>query len=241
MHIRDVPTISVESKHPAGTIGIYTDHIARFSDFTVSIISLLTPPGTVYSWARGVYLAYNTNRFIRELEGDWLFLMDDDHRFDPDILMNLLDHELDVVVALTCKKFPPYEPVLYEGNDVEESEGAFSVGTKGDVPIDLTGLSGLIEVSACGKPGMLIRKHVLDAMSDPWYEFKNNEQRAEDFDFYNKIRTAGFKIYADLDLALGHMAPYTVTKVRDVECKWRSMLAIGGDGGVLLPDHLRRK
>lgn len=78
--------------------------------------------------------------------------MDDDHRFDPDILTKLLDHNLDVVVALTTKKFPPYPPVLYQDRNI---------------PVDLTGKSGLIEVESCGKPGMLIRKNVLDVIPDP--------------------------------------------------------------------------
>lgn len=220
MHKREV-TENGDILHPPGTIGVYTDHIARFSDFTVSIKALIEPPGTVTAWARGVYLAYNTNRFIRELEGEWLFLMDDDHRFDPDLLIKLLDHELDVVVPITSKKFPPYEPVLYE------ADGSF---------VDLTGKSGLIEIGACGKPGMLIRKHVLDAIPDPWCENKDTEQGAEDMDFCDKIREAGFQIFADLDLSLGHMAPYTVTKVRDLDGDWGSMLSLGSDGGVFIPD-----
>ena len=224
------------SKHPPGTIGIYSDHIARFVDFSVSIRALEVPEGSVFSWSRGVYLAYNTNQFIRELDGDWLFLMDDDHRFEPDILMKLLDHKLDVVVALTSKKFPPYQPVLYEEQEVVRGNGHLTMGSAGKVPLDLDGLSGLVEVTACGKPGMLIRKHVLDAMSDPWCEYKDSEQGAEDFDLCNKIRAAGFKIFADLELPLAHMAAYAVTKVRDPNGKWGSMLSLGSDSGVFLPD-----
>jgi len=111
MHDRELK--SEVKDHPAGTIGIYTDHIARFSDFTVSITGLDVPQGTVMRWSRGVYLAYNTNEFIRNMTGEWLFLMDDDHRFDPNLLTQLLDHNVDVVCALTSKKFPPYPPVIY--------------------------------------------------------------------------------------------------------------------------------
>lgn len=217
------------TEHPPGTVGIYTDHIARFSDFTVSIASLDIPEGTQLSWARGVYLAFNTNRFIRELHGEWLFMMDDDHRFEPDILTRLLDHDLDVVVALTSKKFPPYEPVLYEHNKHVE-------GNYGLKPIDLAGKNGLIEVDACGKPGMLIRKNVLDAIPDPWCEFRDSEQGAEDMDLCLKIKEAGFKIYADLDIKLSHMAAVAITKVQDPKGNWGSMISLGnGDNGVFIP------
>jgi hypothetical protein len=211
-------------QHPPGTIGIYTDHIARFSDFTVSITGMHVPEGTRYAWSRGVYLAHNTNVFIREMEGDWLFLMDDDHRFEPEILTRLLDHDLDVVVALTSKKFPPYPPVLYE---VE--------GTNLNT-IDLTGQSGLIEVDACGKPGMLIKRHVLEAIPDPWCEYMNTQDGAEDMDFCMKIKKAGFKIHADLDIKLAHMAPIAVTKEQDPNGNWGSMIALGNGAGTFIPD-----
>ena len=38
----------IDSHHPPGSVGIYTDHIARFSDFTVSFIDLKVPKGTVH-------------------------------------------------------------------------------------------------------------------------------------------------------------------------------------------------
>jgi GT2 family glycosyltransferase len=223
--MRETP--AVERIHPAGTVGVYTDHIARFSDFTVSISSLQVPQGTQFAWSRGVYLAYNTNRFVREMQGEWLFLMDDDHRFDPDILMRLLDHDVDVAVALTSKKFPPYEPVLYERTGEAYSDLK---------SIELKGKSGLIEVDACGKPGMLIRKHVLDAIGDPWCEYKDSEQGAEDWDLSYKIRKAGFKIHADLDNKLGHMAPVAIYKQQDPNGNWGTMLAVSNEGGVFLPD-----
>jgi hypothetical protein len=219
MHIRAANEES--DRHPPGTIGVYTDHIARFSDFTVSLRGLEVPKGSIFSYSRGVYLAFNTNRFIREMEGEWLFLMDDDHRFEGDILMKLLAHDLDVVVALTSKKFPPYEPVLYRDGK----------------SIDLAGLSGLQEVDACGKPGMLIRKHVLDAMDDPWCEYEDTEEGAEDMDFCYKIRKAGFKIYADLDIQLGHLVPITIYKQPDPNGNWGTMLALGNNG-VFLPDSV---
>lgn len=38
----------IDSIHPPGSIGIYTDNIARFSDFTVSMMDLKVPAGTVH-------------------------------------------------------------------------------------------------------------------------------------------------------------------------------------------------
>lgn len=38
----------VATHHPPGSVGIYTDNIARFSDFTVSMIDLKVPEGTVH-------------------------------------------------------------------------------------------------------------------------------------------------------------------------------------------------
>lgn len=219
------------SKFSPGTVAIFTDHIARYSDFTVSLTMLKIPQGSHFMWARGVYLAYNFNHFAREMQGDWLFLMDDDHRFDPDLLMRLLAHDKDVVVGLTSKKFPPYDPVLYRKGNGDASD-------LGLESIDLTGKSGLIEVDACGKPGMLIKRNVLDAIPDPWCEFRDSEQGAEDLDLCLKIREAGFKIYADLDTPVSHMVPMAVTKVQS-EGVWGTLLAVGEGKDIFLPDSMQ--
>lgn len=202
-----------------GTVAVYTDHVARFSDFIVSLRALEVPKGSVFSYSKGVYLAYNTNRFIREMEGDWLFLMDDDHRFEPDILLRLLALDVDVAVALTSKKFPPYAPVLYRDGEA----------------IDLQGESGVIEVDACGKPGMLIKRHVLEDMEDPWCEYDDTQEGAEDMNFCGKIKAAGYTIHADLDNQLAHLVPIAVYKQLDPNGNWGTMLALG-DNGVFLPD-----
>jgi hypothetical protein len=102
-------------------------------------------------------------------------------------------------------------------------------------PIDLEGKSGLVKVHACGKPGMLIRKHVLDAIPDPWCEYRDSEMGAEDFDLCAKIHKAGFDIWADLDLMLGHMTSMTIYKQQAPNGDWGSMLAIG-EAGVFIAD-----
>lgn len=59
---------------------------------------------------------------------------------------------------------------------------------------------------------------------------------AEDFDLCAKIRNAGFSIWADLDIPLGHMAPYTAYKTKDSNGNWGTTLALDSQGGVFIPD-----
>ena len=67
--------------------------------------------------------------------------------------------------------------------------------------------SGLIEVYAAGSAGMTIKKHVLDAIGDPWMEFTPvaGGVLGEDISLCRKIRNAGFKIHVDLDNHIGHL------------------------------------
>lgn len=179
----------------AGTIGVVTGELSRYADFTAALTILGKPDGTRLIMTKSLNVVTNCNQICRKYQGDWVWIIGDDHVFDPDILLRLLSHDVDVVVPLCLKRVPPFDPVVYEG---QTADGHYYCSP--DLPEN-----ELTEIFAAGSAGMLIRAHVLDHVADPWFEGP-----AEDLNFCAKVRDAGFRIWCDTGTLLGHMHPYTI-------------------------------
>jgi hypothetical protein len=180
-----------------GTIGVVGSDLARYADFTAALCILGKPDDTRLIYTRTVDIVGNCNTICRNYRGEWVWFIGDDHTFDPDVLLRLLALELDVVVPLCLKRSPPYDPVVYGG---EDTEGVYYVA---ELPV-----SGVAEIYAAGSAGMLVRRHVLEAIADPWFESFGGLN--EDLEFCRKVRAAGFSIHCDVDTKLGHIATHQV-------------------------------
>ena len=179
-----------------GTVGIVSGEYARYALFPQSLIMLLGHCGELVShleWVTGLSVTQNCNELARRTQGDWLWIMADDHVFGPDLLSRLASHDVDVVVPHCLQRTFPYPQVVYEG---EESHEVHQLHT--NLPED-----ELVEIYAAGSAGMLIKKHVLDAIGEPWFETFGKQN--EDLEFCRKVREAGFKIHCDTGALLGHI------------------------------------
>lgn len=187
---------------PPGTVGVVGSDLARYSEFAISLsgVTAKLPPGSKLIWTRSVDVSGNCNQIIRDMKGEWVWIMGDDHVFPPETLLRLLAHDVDVVVPHCLKRTPPWPPVVYSHQD----EDGWYVAA--DLPLE-----GLTEVHAAGSAGMLIKKHVLDALEDPWFRPAPDAAGLnEDLYFCQKVREAGFTIYCDPAVAIGHIALHTV-------------------------------
>lgn len=66
---------------------------------------------------------------------------------------------------------------------------------------------------------MLIRRHVLEAMSDPYFENGRTWPGVggSDIWFWHKLHEYGFKSYLDLDNVIGHITHTSIWPTRDEE------------------------
>jgi hypothetical protein len=175
-----------------GTVGVVASEAARYTQFAIALSALEMPGDSVLRWVISGDRVSGQNELVKNLHGDWLFIMGDDHAFGPGLLRQLLAHDVDVVVPLCLSRRTPFNPYCFQKRD-------------GMVPLDLSACpsKGLVEVEAAGSAGMLIRRHVLEAVGDPWFEYMSE---GEDIAFCDKARAAGFKIHVDLGAPLGHIA-----------------------------------
>jgi len=215
-----------EESTASGTIGLMSQQLARFADFWYSVMALVRPASTRWSFQQGMDVTGGFNRIADSMVGETLWLLGDDHTFAPDIYVNLLAHDVDVVVPLVLKKDAPFDPVVYDGEEGVDEETGLTMHRVANLP-----QSGLHEIYAAGSAGMLIRKYVLDALEKPIFETTHGYQN-EDLNLCRKIREAGFKIYCDVDQKMGHIGVHTAYPMWAGD-RWSSILDLGN--GQLTP------
>lgn len=212
-------TLKRQPRTAGGTIAVLSGARTVWPSFAKAISYCFKPDGTNLLWYESVDIVGVCNRACREFVGDWLWLMGDDHVFAPDMLERLISHDVDVVVPHCLKRVPPFDPVVFGG---QTSSGDYFTA---DLPEH-----GLVEVWAAGSGGMLVRRHVIESIDDPWFE--TGIGLSEDLEFCRKVREAGFSIWCDVDAKLGHLHYHTVwPALRDGV--WQIELDIGN--GVRMP------
>lgn len=160
-------------------------------------------------------------------DAEYLWFMDDDHAFSPDILLKLLRWERKLVVPVCLTRSAPFAPVDF----VER------VGDDRYLPIYLPEQKeeGLVQLVAGGTAGMLIHRDVLEAMPGPhWFEYG---AASEDILFCNKAIDLGFTLHCDLSARLGHITT-AVVEPAVVDGEWTIGTRIGSYGAmtsVMLP------
>lgn len=186
-------------------VGVLSNELARFSGFFQSLLGVMgnLPPGSGLGWAKGVNIPKACNSLVEQMLGGpygWLWVMGDDHTFEPDIAVRLLEHDVDVIVPHCLKRYPPWMSVVFESQD---DDGYY-------VPADLPEES-LTEIHAAGSAGMLIRRRVLETLANPWFAPSPDAGGLnEDLHFCQKAREAGFQLWCDPSVILGHITLATV-------------------------------
>ena len=223
--LREAPEKAIKS----GTVGVVSGELSRYSIFSMALLGLLSYSGELvsyFSWQTSSNVTGNCNELAKGMQGDWLWLIGDDHVFNPDLLERLVLHDVDVVVPLCLQRSSPYPHVVYEGEDFEaDEEGTHILHTS--LPED-----GLTEIYASGQAGMLIKKHVLDAIGEPWFETYGKQN--EDLEFCRKIRNAGFKIHCDTGAHLGHIGQVIVWPHYHEQYKWGIRMNTGAEQNIFL-------
>jgi glycosyltransferase involved in cell wall biosynthesis len=160
-----------DSGFPPGTIVIAAADLPRYYEFSMSLEYLQVPEGTIIRLCRGCDRTMNLNQGIQLMKGDWVWLMDDDHAFRPDILMKLLAHAykpnrhtIDVVMLINLTKIIPFHPVIWHGPWHASIIMLFYRWKEVSAP----GLFALPKGDITGHVAMLVKKDVLEEIGYPW-------------------------------------------------------------------------
>ncbi len=202
-----------------GTVVVLSGETGRYTQFAICAQSLShhLPPGSTVKWLLGSDIAEARNQACEQIHGDWVWFIDDDHAFEPDILLRLLTRDVDIVTPLCLRRTQPF----------------LAIPCVDDGFMDLTryGPDDLVEVDHAGSSGMLIRKCVIGAVEAPWFELGNGI--SEDVNFCRKARQAGYTIHVDLAVRLGHITTAVVWPVwSEEEQRWLTGFTVA-DGAQL--------
>jgi hypothetical protein len=96
---------------------------------------------------------------------------------------------------------------------------------------------GVHEVYVAGSAGMLIKRHVLEKIGDPWFEVgqQDSQQLNEDSYFCVKLARAGIKLHVDLDTWIGHITPSVLWPARNSKGQWTVEIRYGPQLTAQLP------
>lgn len=219
--------IPVETYHPPGTVILAQGQFPRFAEFERCLDVLRVPVGTELARINTGCCALGCNIGVRNRMGEWVWFIDDDHTFEPDILLRLLDHQVDMVAPLVPDRRPPFDYVLYKrlGTAPDEPRVFRSIPYTVE---ELQDRRGLMQVQGLPKAGLLARNIVWETMRDPWFTVGRltPDQIDDDRVFMAAARDMyGFELWVDLDQTLGHLTT-CVVGVKRVDERWSRYLEL---------------
>lgn len=157
---------------------------------------------------RGGYPAYSRNLAVehaRERNATHLFFLDADQTFEPDAIKRLFDHEKDIIAANYNQR--DRTPLVSVTKQMDENGNMLD-----DFPVP----KELFKAFSIGTGFCLIDMKVFDKVPHPWFNTQvtldkngKTELMTEDVYFCINARQAGYDIWCDPTIDIGHLGQYT--------------------------------
>lgn len=144
-----------------------------------------------------------------DMEADYVLMIDDDMLCMPDLFYKLVENDKDICAALAFTRNPDHKPVAYqviEGKDPVTGSYFYQ-----NIYVLNYPRNTLFECDAVGFGAVLIKTSILKKMERPW--FMGLHGTGEDITFCYKAKKAGFQVWMDSRLKLGHLGdPKIITE-----------------------------
>lgn len=132
--------------------------------------------------------------------------LDTDQVYPSDMIIKLLSHDKPIVTGNVCRRYPPFGPILLRGK----------LHKYLSVPFEECYTGELVEIDATGAACMCIDMKVFLDIKYPWFEAvpktEETEPVGEDINFCAAARAAGYQIFCDTSIEIGHLALREITK-----------------------------
>jgi len=155
------------------------------------------------------------NEMVEKMLGDWLFMVDTDHMYAPDILMRLLaimeENKINVLSGVYTYKFQPHNVVA--GNwDIKE-DGKIAIAPLESLYIE----QDIQQVGVVPGGCLLVKRKVYDAIKRHFKRapFDIIQGLSEDYSFCFRCREMGIPVYLAPRVECHHVIP-TVLSVKDL-------------------------
>ena len=135
-----------------------------------------------------------------------LLMMDVDQVYHEDTIPALLDRKKDVVGAMVCRRYPPFDPVMMRLGD----EGYESI------PTSEADETGLVEVDATGTGCLMFDMQVFKDLPYPWFKFQKDPATGlaigEDIGLCQDLKSNGYRVFVDTTVPAGHLTTLVVNE-----------------------------
>lgn len=227
----------VESKYPPGMVLVATGLQPRYYEYVTSADRLKAPTGSRYLIERSCDATSNFNSGLKKLsdKDQWVWFLGDDHSFHEDTLLRFLAHDVDIVVPISPTKVAPFVPCVIHGpTDGQIWHPNMPLYTWDELSGD--GLMALPMGDFIGQAGMLVKRHVLDAIGYPWFKAGQLDpgRMTEDLAFCREVQQRGYTVHVDRDVIFDHWMIVGVT-ARKHDGQYVPALK-SGDKVMILPD-----
>lgn len=178
--------------------------------FVQSLLELKRPGEVKFAFIMGslIYDARNTLalRAIQE-DSDYVLWLDSDMVFKPDLLERMLADDKDIVSGLFFRRRPPFSPCLYKTLRADRDDPHKNAHELlKDYPRD-----ELFEVEGVGLAAVLVKTDVLRAIAlREGTIFAPLLGYGEDLSFCIRARDAGYSVWCDSRIKVGHTASMVV-------------------------------
>lgn len=220
-----------------GVIGVPCAELGRWSAFYACLAGLERPSDWEVVQARGSSVSANRNQIVGaalEKGAEWIFWLDDDLTFRPDVLTRLLAHQVDVVCGLSLRRHPPFQPLWFSALEGER------VTWVEDLDPDERGLK---RIAGCTSGGFLTHMSVFARVQAPWWTLGHivADEWHDDVWFCRLLHEAGIAVWGDPNTHFGHMTNHEVWPHRGAEGQWNTVLARSNQAFAAMPMPLRSR
>jgi len=179
--------------------------------WAIGFRKLTIPFRILYSTSRGQPIDISRNNLVssalQHKSLKWIFFFDSDILVPSDAVLRLLSFQLPMVSAMYYSK--------------AENWCAYSRDAGGSYHPIKSWTGTLLSVDAVGMGCCLIDKRIFEKLSPPWFNWtlgKENPGFSEDIYFCQKVKQAGFPIFVDTTIQVGHIEPMKL--VGEKEAEW---------------------
>lgn len=134
-----------------------------------------------------------------------LLMPDLDQTYPVDLIPRLLAHKKSVVGAMVHRRYPPFDPLVFERDGLGGGHRPIMEWEPGE----------LLKVSRTGTGCLLYDMRVFQDIPRPWFEFSYTDDGrvlGEDFGFCDKLHAAGYEMFVDSGVKCGHLSTLEITE-----------------------------
>lgn len=187
-------------------------------DFFNAITSQPLPDGWTTLGKSGINAADQRCWLVEHFTGDWLLQVDSDEQWPSEAVERLLAANLPIVGGVVYKRGENFKPMVYQYDGLDE-HGVHKYRSMDGLlkkylsahrnelsghPVQVLANPHLVECDGLSSGFLLVHRKVFDQIGEPWFSFA--ERGTEDLYFCRKAKAAGFGIWADLSVQVGHYA-----------------------------------